>query len=255
VTSSAKAAIGSLPLGFPPLSVEDLNALLSRLPAAERAALAWAPKAVEDALRRLREEPLDADLIAKCTMAVFESCGKALAPVLRLLGDQQLLAEISGLYRAEVERLLPFLPDAGSRRSAQWSMRAYMAFLNVLANDPEVRTAATTPEALPQWALTEAFQDDAGGLVRAIVLLMAAMSIAERKGDRERAAELADTAYLEASRGVDRLVQMGAPLAMDGEDSPATRGQRILACVQEAREKLTPEDVAVLAKARLRELR
>ena len=255
VTAAAKTKIDTLAMGLPPLSVRDLTTLVAQLPPAERAALAWAPAAIEAELKRLREEPLGADLVSACTLAIFTSSSKTLTAIVNLLGAPGFVTALSGLYHAEGERLEHFLPDAGARRSARWAMRAFMGFLKAILLVPEIRGAGLDPSLLAQPDLAEAFKDDAAGVVRAAVLLMAAISLAEQDGDKERAAELTDLAFLEASRGVDHLGRLGLPVEVEPEGSSAQRGRRILECVEEARAALEPGDVSVLVQARLRELR
>lgn len=255
MTVAAKARIDNLAMGLPPLSVRDLTALVAKLPSAERAALAWAPAAIEDELKRLREEPLNTHLVNETTLAIFTQFGKALAVVIEALGAPGFLAEIKGIYHSESERLDRFLPDPGARRSARWAMRAFVGFLEAIPLGPEIQAASLDPGLLTKPELAEVFKDDAAGVIRAVVLLMAAISLAERDGDKERAAELADRAFLEASRGVDHLARLGLSVELGLETPSANRGSRVLECVEEARAALASEDVAVLLQARLRELR
>jgi hypothetical protein len=255
VTSAARARIDNLAMGLPPLSVRDLNALVAQLPPAERAALTWAPAAIEAELRRLREEPLDTDLVNESTLALFTQFSKALSVIVRALGAPFFLAELKGIYHSEGESLDRFLPDPGARRSARWAVRAFVGFLEAMPLSPEIQKASLDPGLLAQPDLAEAFKDDAAGVIRAVVLLMAAVSIAERNGDKERAAELADRAFLEASRGVDHLARRGLSIELEAEATPAKPGSRILECVEEARAALSSEDVTVLVRGRLRELR
>jgi hypothetical protein len=255
VTAAAKTKIDALAMGLPPLSVRDLTALVAQLPPTERAALTWTPAAIQAELKRLREEPLSADLVDACTLAIFGHSGKVLPAVLRVLGTPGFLAALGDIYGAEGERLEQFLPDAGARRSARWAMRTFVGFLQVILVASEIRDAGLDPSLPAQSDLAEAFKDDAAGVVRAVVLLMAAISIAEQDGDKERAAELADLAFLEASRGVDYLARLGISVALEPEGPSDQRGRRVLECVEEARAALGPGDVAVLVQARLRELR
>jgi hypothetical protein len=255
VTAAAKTKIDTLAMGLPPLSVRDLTALVAQLPPSERAALTWVPTAIEAELKRLRDEPLSADLVNACTLAVFIQSSKALAAIVSMLGAPGFLAALSGIYHAEGGRLEEFLPDSGARRSARWAMRAFVGVLQAILLVPEIRGASLDPSLLAQSDLAEAFKDDAAGVVRAVVLLMAAISIAEQDGDKERAAELADLASLEVSRGVDHLARLGLSVELEPEGPSDQRGCRVLECVEEAMAALEPGDVAALVQARLRELR
>ena len=253
MTAAAKAKIDNLAMGLPPLSVRDLASLVAQVPPVERAALTWAPAAIEAELKRLREEPLNADLVNETSLTISTHLSKALTVIVRALGAPEFLVELKGVYRSESERLDRFLPDPGARRSARWAVQALVGLLEAFPLSPEIRHADLDPGLLAQPDLAEVFKNDAAGIIRAVVLLMAAVSLAEIDGDRDRAAELADRAFLEASRGVDHLARLG--LVQDLKASSAKPGCPVLECVEEARAALAPEDLTVLVQARLRELR
>ena len=141
--------------------MRDLTALVGQLPPAERAALAWAPAAIEAELKRLREEPLNTHLVNETTLAIFTQFGKALTVIIQALGAPGFLAALKGIYHSEGERLDRFLPDPGARRSARWAMRAFVGFLDAIPLGPEIREASLDPGLLAPPDLAEAFKDDA----------------------------------------------------------------------------------------------
>jgi hypothetical protein len=84
---------------------------------------------------------------------------------------------------------------------------------------------------------------------------MAAISIADQGGDPERAAELCDLAFLNAAHAVDHLAPAGWAIAPDLRAVPDDRGREILATVEEARAALGAEDIDVISRARVHDLR
>jgi len=133
-------------------------------------------------------------------------------------------------------------------------MRAFMGVLQAILLVPEIRDASLDPSLLAQSDLAEASR-----MMRPAWFGPCApdgRDLACGAGrDRERAAELADLAFLEVSRGVDHLARLGLSVELEPEGLSAQRGRRILECVEEARAALGPADVAALVQARLRELR
>jgi hypothetical protein len=86
-----------------------------------------------------------------------------------------------------------------------------------------------------------------------MVLLMAAMMIADEGGDVERAAELSDLAFLNTSRSIDYLAR--ADLGFDLESVNRKGGQQVLEAFGEARALLGADDLDALSRIRLRDLR
>ena len=139
MTAAAKAKIDNLAMGLPPLSVRDLASLVAQVPPVERAALTWAPAAIEAELKRLREEPLNADLVNETSLTISTHLSKALTVIVRALGAPEFLVELKGVYRSESERLDRFLPDPGARRSARWAVQALVGLLEAFPPVAAVR--------------------------------------------------------------------------------------------------------------------
>jgi hypothetical protein len=231
--------------------------MIERLPASDRAALAWAPAALEQEVRPLLEGELTADAVATCTAGVMGVLVRLVPALANLLGAERFLSEVDSAYAGALERLRDFLPDPGSRRSADWVVGALQGFIRLVAQvPPEEFSAALDAEHIAEAVSIDALKDDAAGILRGFTLLMAAMSIADRGGDPQRAAELSDLAFLDTSRAVDRLAATGIRIAAPSLNAaPGSPGREILALVEEARAALTVDDIEGLSRARLRDLR
>ena len=238
-----------------PLSIRDLSALLGRLPASERAALAWAPAALEQEIQPLREGPLTHDVVVSCTVGVFRVLGELFPSLVKLLGAERFFAEVDGASTDALDRLRASLPDAGSKRSADWVVRAFQRFAALASQASPQELTAMGAHNTAEAAFVEFLHQDAAGILRAIVLLVAAMSIADQGGDPERAAELCDLAFLDAAYAVDYLAAAGLAIAPELHAQPGIRGRAILEAVDEARAALGAEDIDTLSRFRLDDLR
>lgn len=238
-----------------PLSIRDLSGLIDGLPAGERAALAWAPAALQLEIRPLVSGPLMSDAIVAATAGVFRILGQLLPAAAKLMGAERFSAQLDGAYEGELARLRAFLQDAGARRSAEWVFRSLRSFFKLFSQIPKDELAAVGAQAVADAEFAEALRDDAAGILRGTVLMMAAMSVVDQAGDGERAAELCDLAFLEASHGVDSLAGAGLPFLPEPDPSSAESRRQILDAVEDVRAALTVDDLDSLSSARFRDLR
>jgi hypothetical protein len=236
-----------------PLSIRDISALLERLPAGDRAALSWAPAALQHEIQPLREGPLTSDIVSSSTVAAFRVFAALMPSVMKVLGTERFFSEADGAHSDALERLRWALPDAGSKRSAEWVVAALQRFTRFISRLPSEELARMDVPTTLQDGFVDFLHGEPAGVLRAAVLLMAAMSIADQGGDPERAAELCDLAFLNATDAADHLALAGIVVAP--EMGAAERGLEILDAVEEARATLAPEDIVTLSSARLRDLR
>lgn len=238
-----------------PLSIRDLSKLIDDLPAGERAALAWAPAALQLEIRPLVVGPLTSDAVLAATVGVFRILGQLLPAAAKFLGAEHFSAQVDGAYQGELDRLRAFLRDTGARRSAEWVFRSLRAYFKVFSQIPKNELAAVGFQAVADVEFAEVLRDDAAGILRGMVLTMAAMTIVDQAGDAERAEELCDLAFLEASHGVDSLAGAGLTFLPEPDPSSAESRRQILETVEDARTVLTSEDIDSLSSARFRDLR
>lgn len=238
-----------------PLSIHDLSGLIDELPASERAALAWAPAALQLEVRPLIAGPTTSDAIIAATAGVLRILGQLLPATAKLVGAEHFTAQVSGAYQGELDRLRAFLDDAGARRSAEWAFRSLRSFFKLFSQIPKDQLAAVGTQAVVETAFAEALRDDAAGILRGMVLIVAAISIVDQAGDAERAAELCDLAFLEVSHGVDSLVGAGLSFLPEADQPSAESRRQILEAAEDVRTALTAEDLDSLSSARFRDLR
>ena len=238
-----------------PLSIREISALVARLPATQRAALAWTPAALDRETEPLRQGLLTNDVVVECTRGVFRVFGELLPSLVQTLGAENFFAEVEGGYADALRRLQVVLPDAGSKRSADWVVHAIQGFTKFVSHLPVEEMEGLDAKSTQERGFVDFLGSEPAGVFRAAVLLMAAISIADQGGDAERAAELCDLAFLNAAEGVDHLARAGILIASDVEGDAGSRGREILQAVEEARALLTADDVNALSQARLRDLR
>lgn len=141
---------------------------------------------------------------------------------------------------------------SGSLRLSVAALRGFTRFVSQLpAHELAGMDARSTMEA----GFVDFLHHEVAGVLRAAVLLMAAISITEQGGDQDRAAELCDLAFLNATDAADHLALSGVLIAPDISAAPGYRGREILEAVEEARAALAPEDIDTLSRFRLRDLR
>ncbi|MBI5482450.1 MAG: hypothetical protein HY906_26580 [Deltaproteobacteria bacterium] len=238
-----------------PLSLRDLDSLLARLPVRERAAVAWAPQTIRGALRQLLEGPPDPALVAKATVEViraFHGCWPVLSAIFANPGA--LRAEIEGHWRQKLPLLREYLADPAVADEAEWAFRAVGSMFDLMLTiDPEEFTSSAEGPASGQ--VLDVTGDDAAGLLRAQVLLMAVLEAAEQGDPPAVAAELAELAYDEAAVGVAALARLGLRIDPFRGESAGERGTRLLRYADHARVALSSGDMAALEAARLQDLR
>ncbi|HEY3358124.1 MAG TPA: hypothetical protein VGQ83_33050 [Polyangia bacterium] len=238
-----------------PLSLRDLDSLLARLPAGERAAVAWAPQTIRGALHRLLERPPAPAMVARATVEViraFHGCWPVLSAIFANPGA--LRAEIEGHWRQKLPLLRDYLADPAVADEAEWAFRAVGSMFDLMLTiDPEEFTASV--EGPDGGHALDVTGDDAAGLLRAQVLLMAVLEAAEQDDAPEVATELAELAYDEASVGVAALARLGLRIDPFRGETAEERGTRLLRYADHARAALSPGDMAALEDARLRDLR
>jgi hypothetical protein len=233
-----------------PVSIRGLTALLERLPAAQRAQFAWAPVAGRQELSPLIEGNLEPQAIANAAKGVMRILTQVLPGIFDLLGD--LTPELDAAYGTELGRLSQILPDVGSKRSAEWVTSVLRVVSRVAVRHAAEITQIATSEVV-QNVPDELANHEAGWLFEGMILLMAAMLIADEAGSPERAAELCDLAFLRTSRALDYLARGGLEFDLSEIDRKAGAG--VLEAFDEARRALSGEDIDVLSSARLRQLR
>lgn len=232
------------------LPLLDIDAALARLPAEQRAKVAWAKAPALDALSRLDNEALTDDLLedvakafAKPLMAVTSALWEVLAT------REAWQSELEASFRDDTALMSDFLGDReDTQDTLNWclgfvrrlSELTSMVSIQVLGKDDLSRTTEQ-----PQFVV----------LMKAEVALLAALHIARGSGDPERAAELIDLAFIALCQVQDELRKDGLWLSPFVAESPDERAERTLRYARHVRDALSEDDAETLDAARLRSLR
>jgi|SRR5581483_200905 len=235
------------------LSPRDMDRLLARLPAEQRAALAWAPNAIRQALRLLQRGNLSADVIREATKEVLATIFKLLPKLTAAFSDDAWKREADSLVKSKRELLRSFITDETARDAAEWVLEAMRGVLNTVVTSVGDELQQHLADEKKLESVVAATQDM--GFVNAMVLLMALIDAAEEKRHPEHAAELAETAFLEASNDVGVLANAGLHAATFLDETPEDRVSRLLRYAEHARNELGDSDADVLSQGRLRNLR
>ncbi|MBM4355716.1 MAG: hypothetical protein FJ109_18325 [Deltaproteobacteria bacterium] len=239
-----------------PILLADLERLVARLPAKQRAALIWSPEAVRKALLQLHREPLSRMAVAEVGLEVFRSFHRCWPLLMEFLRAPEVLrAELSAAWQEKVLLLRSAVVDPAVADAAEWAFRSLSAFfdffLSVAANEVMEGLPAFDERELER-TLTE---DGPGCIFRTQVLLMAILEGAAGKMDSGRAEELAVMAFMEASSALNALAREGIRLDPFRGETSEQRTRRILRYSEFARGSLSDEALEVLASARVHGLR
>lgn len=243
----------ALPVSFPAIPVLDVEAVLARLPAEARARVAWAKKPIEDALARLRTEPLTDELVA----AVAEDVFKPIVSLCQTLGEivvtnlDEWRAKLVGDLRSEEEQLGSFVEDEDSRDTLRWVLGFLQSFSGlVFSVSPEFR-ARVDETWLAEVEADESFKP----YLRGGVALMGAVETRRASGDPQRARDLLDVAFLGMNKFRTSLRKHGVNLTPFPQESVEERHRRLLDSAHRLRNALSDDDWRVLEQARMHDLR
>lgn len=245
--------------GLALLSPAGLEAILSRLPAEERAGIRWATGEIRSELRRLYEEEPTPDRIAEVSAVVVVRLRDLGQSVAVSTGEpaEDLAVDLDDLMRRELALLRAYIePEAAS--AAEWAWRAAVRPLHAWVAEASVgETLGSEVHAWRDYAPTpsEVRDTPALGLLRAEFLLLAAFEGPHAHLAGARATELAYLAFEHACEGVDASAAEGVDLARYVADSPEARVSRMIRHADALRSALTAADMDALHGARLGDLR
>lgn len=249
-------AVPAVPIASPVRGVPslDVQSLIQRLPAEIRAGVAWAQRPIERALERLGTEPLTDELVAGVTrqalkplLSVSLAVWQAMAP-----NPEKWRTLLLDDFRREEEQLRLFLADeeaADTLRCVSGELRSLYELAFMLGH-------ADDPSALDHAALDELETDtELESLMRSSIAMTAATQLSKQNGDRGRAHDLLDVAFLELRRFGSVLAKRGMLLVAYPDESVPEREQRRLRAIRSLRGSLTDADWVIVEQARMRDLR
>jgi hypothetical protein len=231
----------------------DVEAVLERLPAEVRAKVIWAKRPIEEALARLRHEPLDDETVEQAAMAIIE-------PSLSLTNALwQTLANRDGVRAALLEDfnrdealLRSYLNDGNAADTLSWLVAFWRSFFGMvfMVFSPE-QLAAIDPHEIEKLAADPSVKP----VYKSQVALMAAVACSKHGDPRERAIELLEIAFLEMMKFRDTMRQDGLWLPLFPHETPAERREATLRYALGLRDSLSDDDWDVLDDARTGDLR
>lgn len=235
------------------LPLWDIDAALARLPAEQRAKVAWAKAPARAALSRLENEALTDELLEQVAKAFAKPLMAVTSALWEVLATREAWqTELEATFRDDTALMSRFL---GGREDAQDTLNWCLEFVRrlveltsmvnipLLGNHSQDELSRATER--PQFVV----------LMKAEVALLAALQIARISGDPERVAELIDLAFVALCEVQDSMRQDGLWLNPFVAESPDERAERTLRYARQARNVLSEEDVETLDAARLRSLR
>jgi hypothetical protein len=245
-------ALPAVPLGAVPIL--DVESVLARLPAAERARLTWAQKPIVEGLERLFSEPLADETIAEVARGIER-------PLIQLsLAFWQLMvaklesarAELMGDLERSRRQITDHVHSDDVADTLDWVLDTVRACLDFAFTHFDPAQIAALNDA----GLDELLADSQGQrLWRGIVALMAAAHGAKRKLDPERTGFLVETAFLELTELRQSMKSAGLWLALYPHQTDGERRQHLAKYAEAVRRIFTEEDWDAIQSARVKTLR
>lgn len=245
--------------GLAVLSPAGLEAILSRLPAEERAGIRWAAGEIRSELHRLYEGELTPDLIAEVSAALLVKVRGLMESLEALTGDGTVLLAVDTdeQWGRELEALRAYV-EPGAASAADWVWRAAVRPMVRWVVEMTDETRASELQAWYAWEVpppSVVRDTPEAGVLRGEFLLLAAFEGTHAHLDVTRVTELAYLAFEHACEGVDALAARGVNLARYVVDTAEARVSRTIHHAEALRSTLTDEDMEALRGARLGSLR
>jgi hypothetical protein len=231
------------------LAPSDVERLIDRLPAEQRARFRWAPERFRQIFDRLLDGEVTPEVIHQATAEFVRVCVPLIGD---LLATQPALPEgiseaRSDLSQSREDKLMAYFQGLSAAAGIEWTLGA----LRKLAESP--LSQVSPEEAKVYEGSTEAkyIQHPSLGLFRAQVILFALLQAIERGIPPERLEDLAETAYLEARQMVDWMALQGIDLNPLSDLTPEERFAKVLQYIDDLREVMTPDAIDVISRARV----
>jgi hypothetical protein len=236
----------------------DLERAIERLPAEQRAQLCWAPERFRQVVGKLLGHEATPDLVDRVTVEFALVCLPFFRDVLAQLGPfDNVLKEVVPTLDEKLEKLKVYFRGSPVVEGVEWAFRALMLFFSnaqALSQSGLSAGEVTFTQQFDESKLKEELQSPVSGFLKAQVLLLALLQAAEFGMPAERMESLAESAYLEATRGVNLLATQGIELDPLKHLAPEQRFEKTLRYIEDLREILTPEDIEVISQARVTSL-
>jgi hypothetical protein len=240
-------------VSFPAIPVLDVETALGRLPAELRARVAWAKRPIENALARLRSEPLTDDLVAEVADEAWRPVASLSRAAWEIIGSDldEWRARFVDDFKVEERQLAEFVGDEDSRDTLRSVLGLLKSFLGLTLAVPFDFLAQLDEAHFAALGADQEFKP----YIRALVVLMAAAETRKAQGDPERGRELLDVAFLQLNKFRATLRRAGVFLTPFPNESVEERRQGLLESADRLRRSLSDDDWRVMDQARVRDLR
>ena len=240
-------------LSFPAIPVLDVETVLERLPAEARARAAWAKAPIKNALGRLRTEPLTDELVGNVSDEAWKPIASLGRVFWEIVGENQdeWRARFVDDFNQEEAALTTFLEDEDSRDTLRWILGGLRSLMSLALSVPPEHFPGIDEETFVRLSADEEFKP----YVRTLVALMAVSEIKKLQGDRQRARELLDVAFLELTKFRAVLRRQGLNLPPFPLETIDERRRGLAESAERLRQTLADDDWRAMDEARLRDLR
>ena len=236
----------------PSLSVAGIQHLLLRLPAEQRASLAWAPVRLGSAMGTFLDGTLDETSFRELAASLATSMEAIEAVVLSLVFEEPELIDSEESWALDLSELRAHVSEA-TADMAEWAAKAWMSCLRRSVRD--MRTVGVDEVRKVLARKDERRFSALGSPMRVQAMLMAAIEASKRKKPEPIVIELIERAFDEATTLLQLLRASGIEVDPFDDETPAARSERALRYVDHLRHELTDEDMRVLEASRLEQLR
>jgi hypothetical protein len=242
----------SLPAGFPPVPLLDVEALLRGLPPESRARITWPKRSIEGGLARVRSESLTGELLSQVTEDILPPFASLLRAIMETAGANrdEWQARLVGDLKAEERDLAAFIDRENAHDTLRWIVGLIQSFL-ALAFSASLESVRVETVRLDELGADEDFKP----YLRGVVALMAAAETRKLRGDRQWARDLVDVAFLQLSRFRANLRTHGVSLMPFPFETLDDRRERLARSADALRKALTEDDWLVIEEARVGSLR
>jgi len=232
------------------LPVADLQRLIDRLPAEDRAHLRWSATDATSALSSFLDGPKDESSLRTLVGALVRQF-QAVRPVLGSLESypELLRSELEEAWRADAATLRASVSH-GAADAVDWTIRAWSSLIDLTLT--MMRNWETQIRAAP---LEEPGLDLPGSPWRFQALIMAAIEAVRRGQPRGEVDELVLRAFDEILVVMSQLQAAGIRLDPFRGETMAERALRMQRYAEHLRHSLSEDDMRTLDEARVRSLR
>jgi hypothetical protein len=231
------------------LALWDVEQLIDRLPAEQRARFRWAPERFRQILDRLLDGEVTPEVIHQATTEFARVCIPLVSdlPALQPALPEGLSEARSDLNPSREDKLMTYFQGLPAAAGIEWTL----GVLRKLGENPLSHVSPQEEAVYEGSTDAKHIQHPSLGLFRAQVILFALLRAIERGIPPERLEDLAETAYLEAGQMVDWMALQGIDLNPLSNLTPEERFAKVLQYIDDVREVMTPEAIDVISRARV----